>query len=83
MTLADAIYERSLKLPEAAAREALDFIDFLGQRYGVGSVDEATEYDQWFRTQVQRALDDPRPGVPNEQVREHFAKRRDTLRQQS
>lgn len=34
MNLAQTIYERSLRLPEAAAREALDFIDFLGQRYG-------------------------------------------------
>ena len=29
MTLADAIYERCVKLPDEAAREALDFIDFL------------------------------------------------------
>ena len=34
MTLAETIYQRSLYLPEPAAREALDFIEFLGQRYG-------------------------------------------------
>lgn len=34
MTLAETIYQHSLKLPEAAAREALDFIEFLEQRYG-------------------------------------------------
>jgi hypothetical protein len=33
MTLAQAIYERSLRLPEHAAREALDFIEFLEHRY--------------------------------------------------
>lgn len=33
MTLAEAIYQHSLKLPERAAREALDFIEFLEQRY--------------------------------------------------
>jgi len=34
MNYADAIYRRSLSLPDPAAREALDFIDFLLQRYG-------------------------------------------------
>ena len=33
MTLAEAIYQHSLALPEPAAREALDFIEFLEQRY--------------------------------------------------
>lgn len=33
MTLPDMIYQHSLRLPEAAAREALDFIEFLEQRY--------------------------------------------------
>lgn len=35
MTLAEAIYQHSLRLPEPAAREALDFIQFLEQRYSV------------------------------------------------
>lgn len=34
MSLAEAIYEHSQRLPEAAAREVLDFIEFLEQRYG-------------------------------------------------
>lgn len=34
MTLAEAIYRHSLALPESAAREVLDFIEFLEQRYG-------------------------------------------------
>ncbi len=38
MTLAETIYQHSLLLPEQAAREALDFIKFLEQRYKVASV---------------------------------------------
>ena len=34
MTLAETIYQHSLHLPEKAAQEALDFIEFLEQRYG-------------------------------------------------
>lgn len=34
MTLAEKIYQKSLALPEDAAREALDFIEFLAERYG-------------------------------------------------
>lgn len=33
MSLAENIYQHSLRLPEQAAREALDFIQFLEQRY--------------------------------------------------
>lgn len=33
MNLAESIYQHSLNLPEPAAREALDFIEFLEQRY--------------------------------------------------
>ncbi len=33
MTLAQTIYQHSLNLPEPAAREALEFIEFLEQRY--------------------------------------------------
>lgn len=35
MTLADSIFQHSRRLPERAAREALDFIEFLERRYGV------------------------------------------------
>lgn len=38
MTLAESIYQHSLNLPEPAAREALDFIQFLESRYGVTSI---------------------------------------------
>ena len=33
MNLAENIYKHSLNLPEIAAREAMDFIEFLEQRY--------------------------------------------------
>jgi DNA-damage-inducible protein J len=33
-------------------------------------------HDLWFRKKVQEALDDPRPAIPHEQVKAHFAKRR-------
>lgn len=33
MTLAEQIYQHSQRLPEQAAREALDFIEFLERRY--------------------------------------------------
>jgi hypothetical protein len=30
--------------------------------------EQATSYDRWFRAQVQASLDDPRPGIPHDQV---------------
>jgi len=33
-------------------------------------------HDAWFRTKVQQALDDPRPAVPHDKVKAHFARRR-------
>lgn len=36
----------------------------------------AAEHDAWFRAKVREALDDPRPAVPHEQVKQHFARRR-------
>ena len=32
------------------------------------STQEAEAYDVWFRAKVREALDDPRPGIPHEQV---------------
>jgi DNA-damage-inducible protein J len=37
----------------------------------------SAQHDAWFRAKVQEALDDPRPGIPHEQVKAHFAKRRE------
>jgi hypothetical protein len=40
---------------------------------------EAATYDKWFRAQVQEALDDPRPGIPHEQIEAEWAKERVAL----
>ena len=32
------------------------------------TVEEAEAHDRWFRAQVQASMDDPRPGVPHDQV---------------
>jgi hypothetical protein len=39
MTLAKTIYQHSCRLPQPAAQEALDFIEFLELRYGVKTQD--------------------------------------------
>lgn len=46
---------------------------------------DAAACDAWFKAQVQvqQAIDDPRPGIPADAAREHFAARRDALRQQA
>lgn len=31
---------------------------------------EARDHDSWFRREVRKALDDPRPGIPHETVAE-------------
>jgi DNA-damage-inducible protein J len=36
----------------------------------------ATDHDTWFRVKVQEALDDPRPGIPHDEVEAYFAERR-------
>jgi DNA-damage-inducible protein J len=33
-------------------------------------------HDAWFRARVKAALDDPRPGIPQDAVEAHFARRR-------
>jgi len=32
------------------------------------TAEEAEAYDRWFRAKVQKALDDPRPGIPHAEV---------------
>lgn len=33
---------------------------------GFETQEKADSYDRWFRSKVQAALDDPRPGTPHE-----------------
>lgn len=30
--------------------------------------EQAASYDRWFRAKVQASIDDPRPGIPHDQV---------------
>jgi hypothetical protein len=39
----------------------------------------AAAYDKWFRSQVQGALDDPRPSIPHADVSARWAKKRAQL----
>jgi DNA-damage-inducible protein J len=39
-------------------------------------ISDDAAHDAWFRAMVKVALDDPRPGIPDEAVREQFAARR-------
>lgn len=41
---------------------------------------EAAAYDAWFRDQVQASIDDPRPGIPHDEVESRFAAKREALR---
>jgi DNA-damage-inducible protein J len=43
----------------------------------------SAEYDTWFRAKVREALDDPRPAIPHETVKAHFAKRRAAARRKA
>jgi DNA-damage-inducible protein J len=36
----------------------------------------SAEHDAWFRAKVQEALDDPRPPIPDAEVKAYFARRR-------
>lgn len=39
-------------------------------------------YDQWLIEKVQQSLDDPRPSIPNDEVKRHFAAKREALRKE-
>ncbi len=41
---------------------------------------QAAAYTQWLKAEIQEAIDDPRPGIPNDEVKKHFAKKREALR---
>jgi len=60
MSLAENIYHHSRKLPEQAAREALDFIQFLEQRYA-GKAASRAEDTESFLAAVTGTLGDDFP----------------------
>jgi len=41
---------------------------------------EAAAYTKWLKAEIQAAIDDPRPSIPNDDVKRHFAERREALR---
>ena len=62
MSLAENIYHHSRRLPEQAAREALDFIQFLEQRYaGKSKLSARTEDTELFLAAVTGTLSDDFP----------------------
>ena len=63
--------------PQATKRIRPDRSDALKRAH------EAAAYDNWFRAQVQASLDDPRPSIPDTEVKAHFAARRDAMRKRT
>lgn len=59
MTIAENIYQHSRRLPEQAAREALDFIQFLEQRYATKVA--RTEDTELFLAAIAGKLSDDFP----------------------
>jgi hypothetical protein len=58
MTLAEKIYQHSCKLPEQAAREALDFIEFLERRYSEKAAVPAGDTDAFLAATAGKLSDD-------------------------
>lgn len=61
MSLSDTIYQHSLNLPEAVAKEALDFIVFLEQRYGIKTTPTVSSDTEAFLQAVAGGLSEDFP----------------------
>ena len=79
-----AIYLRGIGIP----RFDVDVVDYDPERARRARPDraealkhahEAAAYAKWFRSQLQVALDDPQPSMPNEEVSARWAKKRAQL----
>ncbi len=44
-----------------------------------GTLPHDPEYEDWVKQQIQKALDDPSPGIPSEEVEAYFAEKRARL----
>ncbi|NOS89634.1 MAG: DUF2281 domain-containing protein [Methylococcaceae bacterium] len=67
MNLAESIYQHSLKLPETAVREALDFIEFLELRYAPKPTDTKQRNDtEAFLAAIAGGLSDDFPDDIND-----------------
>lgn len=40
----------------------------------------AAAYDKWLKAEIQEAIDDTSPSIPNDEVKKHFAGKREALR---
>mgnify|MGYP003456329189 CR=1 FL=1 len=58
----------------------LEEIDLQVSQVDTNPIGTDPEYDDWIRIEVQLAIDDPRPLVPQEEVERYFAMRRAELR---
>jgi DNA-damage-inducible protein J len=78
----EAIKERAGAVLEKMGLTVSDAVRILLTRVAIegalpaGLTVDQEAHDAWFRAKVQEALDDPRPGIPNEDVKAHFARRR-------
>jgi hypothetical protein len=82
MSLAEEIYRHCLALPEEAAREALDFIEFLEQRYGKKRVDKKEIIDQ-TETDTGKRWKELLANMPDVGSDDDFARTKDYGREQS
>jgi len=69
--LRDAFVAEAAAIHRPASQLVREFM-----REFVRTRQEEREHDAWFRAEVEKALRDPRPGMPDEEVEKHFARRR-------
>ena len=69
--LRDAFVAEAAAIHRPASQLAREFM-----REFVRTRQEEREHDAWFRAEVEKALRDPRPEIPDEEVEKHFARRR-------
>ncbi len=69
--LRDAFVAEAAAVHQPASQLVREFMrEFIRNRK------EEREHDAWFRREVEKALKDKRPGIPDEEAERHFAKRR-------
>ncbi len=69
--LRDAFIAEAAAIDQPASQLVREFM-----REFIRSRKEEREHDAWFRREVEKALKDKRPLVPDEEVERHFAGRR-------
>ena len=73
--LRDAFVAEAAAIHRPASQLVREFVrEFM--REFVRTRQEEREHDAWFRAEEEKALRDPRPGIPDEEVEKHFARRR-------